>query len=189
MYFCQSGFDVECAIHPEHHLWSVWGNQSWGLAGLDPVWGDAGQVNKSLLWIRIWIRIHTDPHSFWSAGSGSGSRRAKIKMTHKSEEISLLRDEEFSCSSNVLYGGLGIGKLQCSINSAVNFFLFLVINTLDLDPDPHWQKMLDPDPHWQKMLDPDPHWTQCGSTTLPGIIHKSINTFQYLINATFLIIL
>jgi hypothetical protein len=42
-----------------------------------------------------------DPHSFWSAGSESGSRRAKI--TNKSEENlnfvvldSLLRDEDFS---------------------------------------------------------------------------------------------
>jgi len=29
---------------------------------------------------------------------------------------------------------------------AVNFSQFLVINIVDLDPDPHWQKMLDPDP-------------------------------------------
>ncbi len=172
MFLYQSGFDVECANYPEHHLWSVWGNQPWGLAGLDTVWGDAGQVNKSLLWIRI--RIH-----FGRLEYGSGSRRAKIKMTHKSEQNSsarcyIMRDEDFSCSLDVLYGGLGIGKLQFFYQkirkiSTVNFFLFLVIKTLDLNPDPHWN--------------------QCGSTTLPEITHKSINMFQYPINATFLIIL
>jgi hypothetical protein len=35
-------------------------------------------------------------------------------MSHKSEENSsfLLRDEDFSCSLDVLYGGLEISKLQ-----------------------------------------------------------------------------
>jgi hypothetical protein len=42
-----------------------------------------------------------------------------------------LRDEDF-CSLNVFYGGLGISKLH-----------FLIIKTLDLDPDPD----LDPDLH------------------------------------------
>jgi hypothetical protein len=98
------------------------------------------------------IVVDPDPHTFLSAGSGlgngSGSRRAKIKMTHISEEnssarCSLLRDEDFSCSSNVLYGGLGISNLQSMFCqkiiffSAVNFFLFLVIKTLDLGPEPH----------------------------------------------------
>jgi hypothetical protein len=60
-----------------------------------------------------------DPHS--NCRSGSGSRRAK--MTHKnrkksrllmflSTECSLLRSEGFCCSMGVLYGGLGISKLQ-----------------------------------------------------------------------------
>ncbi len=51
--------------------------------------------------------------------------------------------EGFSCSLRVLYGGLGISKLQYSIQKikfySCNFFLpFLVIKTLDseLDPDP-----------------------------------------------------
>jgi hypothetical protein len=39
-------------------------------------------------------------------GSVSGSRRATI------EKSSLLRAEGFSCSLDVLYGGLGISKLQ-----------------------------------------------------------------------------
>jgi hypothetical protein len=42
---------------------------------------------------------------------------------------SLLRAEGFSCSLGVLYGGLGISKLQFSIKnrnkfSAINFFQF-----------------------------------------------------------------
>jgi hypothetical protein len=50
--------------------------------------------------------------------------------------------------------GLGISKLQflnkknIIFFSALNFFQFLVIKTLDpeLDPDPKLEKMLDPDP-------------------------------------------
>ncbi len=62
-----------------------------------------------------------------------------------------MRDENISCSLDVLYGGLGISKLQFLITkynffSAVNFKFFL-IETLDLDLDPHCQKMLDPDTH------------------------------------------
>ncbi len=105
-------------------------------------------------------------------GSGSGSARC-----------SLLRDENFSCSLNVRYGGFGICKLQFLIefqnflnyskqNSLsrriLNFLHFLVIKTLDLDP--HWQKMLDPD------LYPDPLWNKCGSATLVPI-SSSLNTY------------
>ncbi len=57
----------------------------------------------------------------WPAGSGSGSSRAK--MTYKNRKkyrifmfwstgCSLLRAEGFFCSLSVLYGGLGISKLQ-----------------------------------------------------------------------------
>jgi hypothetical protein len=52
---------------------------------------------------------------------------------------SLLRAEGFFCSLDVLYGDLGIGKLQFDqknilIFSAVNFFLQLLdIKTLDPD--------------------------------------------------------
>jgi hypothetical protein len=60
-----------------------------------------------------------DPHS--NCGSGSGSRRATI--THKNRKKSrifmflstgsaLLGAEGFSCIFGVLYGGLGISKLQ-----------------------------------------------------------------------------
>ncbi len=49
--------------------------------------------------------------------------------------------EGFSCSLDVLYGGLGINKLQFLIKKmsnffpAVNCFKFLVMKTLDSDPD------------------------------------------------------
>jgi hypothetical protein len=42
-----------------------------------------------------------------------------------------LRALGFTCSLDVLYGGLGIGKLQILIQQYVNFFKFLVIKTLD----------------------------------------------------------
>ncbi len=50
----------------------------------------------------------------------------------------------------VLYGGLGISKLQFLIKTieikfpAINFFSILGRQTLD--PDPQFEKMLDPDP-------------------------------------------
>jgi hypothetical protein len=67
-----------------------------------------------------------------------------------------LRAEGFFCNLDVLYRGIGIGKLQFLILkkliffSAVIFFQFLVIKALD----PDWiririgiqPKMLDPDP-------------------------------------------
>jgi hypothetical protein len=88
----------------------------------------------------------SDPES----ESGSGSRRAK--MTHKSRKKlakvhvlsvgwRLLRAEGFFCNLDILYEGLGIGKLQFLIKkkfnffSAVIFFQFLVIKALDPDPD------------------------------------------------------
>jgi hypothetical protein len=53
---------------------------------------------------------------------------------------SLLRAEGFSCSLGVLYGGLGISKLQFLIKKieikfpAINFFSILGHQTLDPDP-------------------------------------------------------
>ncbi len=79
------------------------------------------------------IRIHfgrLDPVPHWEYGPGSGFRRAK--MTHKSEENAsflsgrcfLLKGEDFSWSLNVLYGGLGISKLQFLIKKIkINFQL------------------------------------------------------------------
>jgi hypothetical protein len=68
---------------------------------------------------------------------------------------------------DILYGGLGIGKLHFDKNknkknfSAVIFFQFLVIKALDPDwiriPIGVHPKMLDPDPDPEKMnTDPQP---------------------------------
>jgi hypothetical protein len=53
-----------------------------------------------------------------------------------------LRAEGFFCNLNILYGGLGIGKLQFLIKKKIKFFFscnffspFLVIKALDPDPD------------------------------------------------------
>jgi hypothetical protein len=75
-----------------------------------------------------------------------------------------LKAEGFFCKLNVLYGGLGIGKMKFLIQkfffSAKIFFLqFLVITALD----PDWiririgiqPKMLDPDPD-EMNTDPQP---------------------------------
>ena len=81
---------------------------------------------------------------------------------------SLLRAEGFSCSLGVLYGGLGIGKLQFLIKKikikfpVVSFFQFWIIKP--------WIRIRDPDPQLEKILDPDPYpesaLNQCGSETL-----------------------
>jgi hypothetical protein len=61
-------------------------------------------------------------------------------MTHKAGG--------FFCNLDILYGGLGIGKLQFLIKkkllffSAVIFFQILTIKALDPDPAPY------PDPYW-----------------------------------------
>ncbi len=87
-------------------------------------------------------RLHPDLH--WEYGSGF--RRAKMNDPQKWRKFkfwcSLLRDEDFACSCDVLYGGLGRDKYnaifdQGNINffSAVIFPQFFVIKTLDLNPD------------------------------------------------------
>ncbi len=76
-----------------------------------------------------------------------------------------MRAEGFFCNLDVLYEGLGIGKLYFLIQkiflkiSAVIFLQFLVIKALDQDP--YWirigiqPKMLDPDPD-EMNADPQP---------------------------------
>ncbi len=70
-----------------------------------------------------------------------------------------MRAEGFSCSLGVLYGVLGISKLQFLIKKieikfpALNFFSILAHQTLDPDSDPD----PNPDPQLEKMLDPDPY--------------------------------
>ncbi len=73
-----------------------------------------------------WIRMQWGPlDPYTDSQSGSGSRRAKIAHHNRKKLINLifssagcsvLRDEGFHCSLDVLYGGLGIRKLQFSIN-------------------------------------------------------------------------
>jgi hypothetical protein len=74
---------------------------------------------------------------------------------------SLLRAEGFSCSLGVIYGGLGLSKLQFLIKKieikfpAINFFYFRSSNPVSgsrfriRNPDQQLEKMLDPypDPH------------------------------------------
>jgi hypothetical protein len=64
-----------------------------------------------------------------------------------------LRAEGFSCSLDVLYGGLGINQKKIRTIFQLYFLRFLVIKTLDqdtlemldLDPDPDLDSM-NPDP-------------------------------------------
>jgi hypothetical protein len=91
-------------------------------------------------------------------------------MTHKNRKksriimflstgCSLLRAEGFSCRLGVLYGGLGISKLQFLIKKIEIKFKVLIFSSIlghqTLDPDLESgsaiRKMLDPDPY------PDPH--------------------------------
>jgi hypothetical protein len=80
-------------------------------------------------WIRInlscWIRIRIQE------GKTTHKNRKKYRIfIFLSTGCSLLRAEGFSCSSGVLYGGLGISKLQFLIKKteikfpAINFFQF-----------------------------------------------------------------
>jgi hypothetical protein len=94
-------------------------------------------------------------------------------MTHKNRKkdrifmfgsagCSLLRAEAFSCSLGVLYGGLGISKLEFLIKKTkIKFpavFFSSILGHQTLDPDPgSGSGSRNPDPQLEKMLDPDPH--------------------------------
>ncbi len=73
-----------------------------------------------------------------------------------------MKAEDFSCSLDGLYGGLGICRLQFLRKKkkkivSINFFQCLIMKTLVLDPDPHPHPHRDP--HEHIMPDPysDPH--------------------------------
>ncbi len=98
---------------------------------------------------------------------------------------SLLRVEGFYCSLDVLYGSLGISKLQCFIFKkwrkkipAVNISQYLVIKTLE----PDWiRNRIGIQP---KMLDPnDPDSNETGSKTLENILvyqNRTVYSFFYI---------
>jgi hypothetical protein len=60
-------------------------------------------------------------------------KKARIFMV-LSTGCSLLRAEGFFCSLGVLYGGLGISKLQFLIKFPAINFSILGLQTLNLDP-------------------------------------------------------
>jgi hypothetical protein len=73
---------------------------------------------------------------------------------------SLLRSEGFSCSLGILYGGLGISKLQFLIKKISSYKFFSILGHQTLDPDPESGsgiRIRNPDPQLEKMLDPDPY--------------------------------
>ncbi len=126
---------------------------------------ESGLASGPLLWIRV---SDPDPHGsalIWVAGSGSiqiadldpGGQKlhTKIEKRHRivmfwSAGCSLLRAEGFFCSLGVLYGGLGISKLQFLIKKIkIKFLAVNFLNFRSSNPDPQLEQMLDPDP--------DPH--------------------------------
>jgi hypothetical protein len=79
-------------------------------------------------------------------------KKKKFQNFHVlSTGCSLLRAESFSCSLSVLYGGLGISKLQFLTKKieikfpAINFFQFKVMKP--------WIQIRDPDSQLEKMLE------------------------------------
>jgi hypothetical protein len=119
------------------------------------------------------LRIRIRNGSGFNRVSGSGSvfgiririkegknYRQKYKKDVSSAGCSLLRAEGFSCSLNVLYGGLGISNLQFVIKIISNFFPAVIFFHHFWSSKPWIQiwidtgiqpKMLDPKP-----MNPDP---------------------------------
>ncbi len=109
----------------------------------------------------LWIRIgFSDPDL--DPASGGQKWPSKIEKKYRififwSAGCSLLRAEGFFCSLVVLYGGLGISKLQFLIKKfkikvfRCKFFSILGHQTWIRNPDLQLVKMLNPDPY------PDPH--------------------------------
>ncbi len=71
-----------------------------------------------------------DPDSIRSVDPDPGEQKLPTKIDLKN-----FRAEGFSCSLDVLYGGLGIRKLSFLIFEQEIFLKVLVIKTLDPDPD------------------------------------------------------
>ncbi len=134
--------------------------EQWPSNALDPgYWTQGDQILRPLFRIRIHFgRLDPDPdpqlgiRTWIQEGQNEPQKWSKFKCWIA--RCSLLRDKDFSCSLDVLYGGLGIRKLQFLIKeiSAVKPWIWIWIRI--------WKKKLDPDPY------PDPHWNQCGSPAL-----------------------
>ncbi len=103
---------------------------------------------STLLLVR-WIQIsveNADPYP----DQGGQTLPTKIEKSDKnfmfwSAGCAFLRAEGFSCSLDILCLCLGIRKLQflkkkILIFSSCNFFEFFVIETLDPEPDSHWNQ-------------------------------------------------
>ncbi len=108
--------------------------------------GSGAAFPRPVLWIcdiLVKIRILRSVPLTYGSVSRSGYGSASCFFLFWRAGCSHLRAEGFSCSLDVLYGDLGISKLQFLIKKikskfffVVNFFQYLVIKTLD--PDPHW---------------------------------------------------
>ncbi len=92
------GMDPDPALDPDPSIQGFGSGSAWI------------RINLSY-WIRIRIRIQiADPDP------GGEKRPTKIEKNtefscFEAQDVLFLRAEGFSCSSGVLYGGLGIGKL------------------------------------------------------------------------------
>jgi hypothetical protein len=75
----------------------------------------------------------------------------------------LLRAEDFSCILDVLYGGLGIRKLQFLIKKFQIFFKFVIIKIQIPEFDTDWRIGIQP-----KMVVPDPE------SINPGLKHRQL---------------
>jgi hypothetical protein len=71
-------------------------------------------------------------------------------------------------SGEVLQWGLGINTAIFNKKIEIKFFSSKVFRIIG-----HQTLGLDPDPHWSKILDPNPHQNQCGSKTLLGTFYRS----------------
>jgi hypothetical protein len=87
-----------------------------------------------------------------------GSAYLEQKLPSK---IGKMRARDFFCNLGILYGGLGISKMQFFYHKITFFsdviFLTMVLKTLDPEPDP------DPDPEIRKNAGSRSALTQCGS--------------------------
>ncbi len=130
------------------------------------------------------IRFRIDPDWFWSDGSGSGSRREN--MTHNNR-----KSEEFSCIEGwrlLLYLGRprSLDSEKTAIFDQKNiikffsckfFFNFLVIKSLELDPDPYgpikcWIRILigtNADPHHHGLRLGMASWCVTKNTYMPSL--------------------